>query len=209
MCLLQIIKFFKSNQRSHANTPTRSFSLKSKSSTEKMSSTNNNQLSDPRLVITAHTPEGSSVFTSDETVTPFKPFGPNGSSFCTFHSAPSVPVSNTAALPDLTKVLPRCPPTGVNFGISEFPPNARSPMHRTTSVDYAYVISGEIVLSLDSGEKKTIRAGEFVLQRGVNHEWINPSSEVPCRMIFVMVGAEKIVLGDGKVLEETVFGGKK
>ena len=82
-------------------------------------------------------------------------------------------------------------------------------MHRTTSVDYGYVISGEIVLSLDSGEKKTIRAGEFVLQRGVNHEWINPSPEVPCRMIFVMVGAEKIVLEDGKVLEETVFGGKK
>ena len=77
-------------------------------------------------------------------------------------------------------------------------------MHRTLSLDYAAVISGEIVLRLDGGEEKTIRAGEFIVQKGVNHEWINRGSEV-CRMMFVMVGAEKIVLGDGRVLEETVF----
>lgn len=77
-------------------------------------------------------------------------------------------------------------------------------MHRTQSLDYAAVISGEIVLRLDSGEERTVRAGEFIVQRGVNHEWINRGSEV-CRVMFVMVGAEKVVLGDGTVLEETVF----
>jgi quercetin dioxygenase-like cupin family protein len=77
-------------------------------------------------------------------------------------------------------------------------------MYRTQSLDYAAVISGEIVLRLDSGEEKTVRAGEFVAQRGVNHEWINRGKEV-CRVMFVMVGAEKIVLGDGKALEESVI----
>jgi quercetin dioxygenase-like cupin family protein len=77
-------------------------------------------------------------------------------------------------------------------------------MHRTLTLDYAAVISGEIVLRLDGGEEKTVRAGEFIVQKGVNHEWINRSKEV-CRMVAVMVASEKIVLGDGTVLEETVF----
>ena len=77
-------------------------------------------------------------------------------------------------------------------------------MHRTVSLDYGVVISGEIVLRLDGGEEKTLRAGEFVVGRGVNHEWINRSEEV-CRMAVVMVASEKIVLGDGTVLDETVI----
>lgn len=77
-------------------------------------------------------------------------------------------------------------------------------MHRTLSCDYAAVMSGEIVLRLDGGEEKTVRAGEFMVQRGANHEWINRSEEI-CRILVVMVGSEKIVTEGGKVLEETVF----
>jgi len=60
------------------------------------------------------------------------------------------------------------------------------------------------VLRLDGGEEKTVRAGEFIVQRGANHEWINRSEDV-CRMVVVMVASEKIVLEDGKELDETVF----
>ncbi len=77
-------------------------------------------------------------------------------------------------------------------------------MHRTLSLDYIAVISGEIVLSLDSGEETVVKAGEFIVQRGVNHSWINRTNEV-CRIMVVMVAAEKVVLENGKVLEETVF----
>ena len=77
-------------------------------------------------------------------------------------------------------------------------------MHRTLSCDYAAVMLGEIVLRLDGGEEKTVRAGEFMVQRGANHEWINRGEEV-CRILVVMVASEKIVTEDGKVLEETVF----
>ena len=77
-------------------------------------------------------------------------------------------------------------------------------MHRTLSVDYIVVLEGEIVLLLDGGEEKAVRKGELIVQRGVNHSWENRGTEI-CRMIVVMVGAEKVVLGDGTVLEETVI----
>ncbi len=80
-------------------------------------------------------------------------------------------------------------------------------MHRTLSLDYIAVVAGEIVLRLDGGEEKVVKAGEFIVQRGVNHEWINRSESV-CRIMVVMVAAEKVVCGDGRMLEETVFGKK-
>jgi quercetin dioxygenase-like cupin family protein len=93
------------------------------------------------------------------------------------------------------------------FCTTDIPPKGAAPMHRTLSLDYAAVISGEIVLLLDGGEEKTIRAGEYIVQRGVNHSWIN-RSEAVCRIMCVMVGAEKIVLEDGTELGETVFNKK-
>lgn len=77
-------------------------------------------------------------------------------------------------------------------------------MHRTLSMDYVIIMNGEIVLRLDGGEEKTVKAGEFIVTTGVNHEWINRGKEV-CRFAYAMVGSEKIVLEDGRVLEETVF----
>ena len=63
------------------------------------------------------------------------------------------------------------------------------------------------MLKLDSGEETVVREGEFMVQRGTNHQWINRGSEV-CRMVVVMVAAEKVVTENGTVLEETVFGKK-
>lgn len=77
-------------------------------------------------------------------------------------------------------------------------------MHRTLSIDYACVLSGEITIRLDGGEEKIVRAGDFIVQGGVNHEWVNASDDYT-RVLFVMVGSQKVVLEDGRVLEETVF----
>jgi len=74
-------------------------------------------------------------------------------------------------------------------------------MHRTLSLDYAVVLSGEIALRLETGEETTVRAGEFIVQGGVNHQWVNKTDE-PCRMGVVMVGADRIRLADGTELEE-------
>jgi quercetin dioxygenase-like cupin family protein len=168
------------------------------------SSTPDAGLPAPRLVVTTHTDDGTSTFLSDKVVDLFHPFGPAVAGFGRFDSHITVPVSNATSPPDFAHQLPRCPPSGVVFTTSDFPGNYTVPMHRTISLDYAAVISGEIVLKLDSGEEKTVKAGEFIVQRGTNHQWINRTDKV-CRVVFVMVGAEKIELPDGRVLEETIL----
>ena len=61
-------------------------------------------------------------------------------------------------------------------------------MHRTQSLDFAIVLSGEIYLVLDDSET-LLKAGDVVIQCATNHAWSNRSDK-PCRMAFVMVGAE-------------------
>ena len=64
----------------------------------------------------------------------------------------------------------------------------RSPgMHRTRTLDYVVVLSGEITLLLDEAEV-TLRPGDLVVQRGTNHDWIVRGEE-PARIAVVMIDA--------------------
>ena len=63
-------------------------------------------------------------------------------------------------------------PGGTKIRINDFPPGAVSPMHRTETVDYGIVLSGEIVLVLDHSET-TLHPGDVVIQRGTDHRWEN------------------------------------
>jgi mannose-6-phosphate isomerase-like protein (cupin superfamily) len=156
---------------------------------------------DPRVVVTAHDPSGTAIFSTDTTVPLFRPMGPAGSSFAVFDVRDTVPVDNATSAQAYPNTIPRCPPAGVLFCISNIAPNFTVPMHRTLSIDYAVILSGEIVMRLESGEERTVRAGEFIVQGGVNHQWINRTDE-PCRFMCVSVGAEKVKLADGTELDE-------
>ena len=158
----------------------------------------------PRLLVTTHDADGISVFKSDSIVPLFHPMGVGKGAFATFDTRPSVPVSNTEEPQDFGKKLPRCPPNGVLFSISDIPPGHGSPMHRTHSADWAVIVSGEIVLALDGGEEKTAKAGDFIIQGGATHAWVNRSDK-PYRIGFVVVSAEPIKMPDGTEMEETVF----
>lgn len=72
------------------------------------------------------------------------------------------------------------------------------------SLDYCVVLSGEIILELDNGDEKTVKAGEFIVQGGANHRWIN-RTDGTCRIACVMVGAEKIKLANAEELDATAF----
>ncbi|CAK7218713.1 hypothetical protein SBRCBS47491_003602 [Sporothrix bragantina] len=161
---------------------------------------------EPRLVVTAHDKNGTSVFASDKKVGLFHPFGPESSSFAVFDTRGSVPVNNQEPVAeDAQSGLPRCLPGGVLFSITNLKPGDQAPMHRTESIDYAMVVSGEIVLSLDNGEETTLRAGDYLIQGGANHAWANRGTET-CRILFVMISANKVKLEDGTELAATVFG---
>lgn len=69
--------------------------------------------------------------------------------------------------------------------------NARHPaMHRTNTVDFIVVLSGEIWLVLDDDEV-CLRAGDTAVQRGTNHAWSNRGNS-PCLMAIVLVAAEPL-----------------
>lgn len=63
-------------------------------------------------------------------------------------------------------------------------------MHKTASVDYAIVLSGEVWAVMDEGET-CMKAGDVLIQRGTNHAWSNRSNE-PAMVAFVLVGATSL-----------------
>ena len=57
--------------------------------------------------------------------------------------------------------------------------------HRTRSIDYGIVLSGEITLLVDEGEV-AVGPGDIVVQRGTNHGWINRTDQ-SCRIVFILI----------------------
>ncbi|GAA1996555.1 cupin domain-containing protein [Microbacterium pumilum] len=58
--------------------------------------------------------------------------------------------------------------------------------HRTDSLDYAVVLSGEITLLVDEGES-TVAAGDVIVQRATSHAWSNRTDKT-ARVLFVLIG---------------------
>ena len=75
---------------------------------------------------------------------------------------------------------------GTVFRVSRFEPGVAPRNHRTASMDYAVVISGQIDMELDDGEVVNLRAGDVLIQRGTVHNWTNPGTE-PCIIAFVLM----------------------
>ena len=62
-------------------------------------------------------------------------------------------------------------------------------MHRTRTVDYAIILSGEIDMMLDEGEVH-LKAGDVVVHQATNHAWINRGTQ-PCRVAFILMDSQE------------------
>jgi hypothetical protein len=62
--------------------------------------------------------------------------------------------------------------------------------HKTSSIDYAIVLSGEIHALMEEGEV-LLKTGDVLVQRGTNHAWSNRSDE-PAILAFVLIDAEPV-----------------
>jgi mannose-6-phosphate isomerase-like protein (cupin superfamily) len=62
-------------------------------------------------------------------------------------------------------------------------------MHRSDTVDFLVVLSGEVVLELDEGEV-TLGAGDSVVQNGTRHRWANRGT-APATLAIVLLGAPR------------------
>jgi quercetin dioxygenase-like cupin family protein len=76
-----------------------------------------------------------------------------------------------------------------NEQAATFGKGGRHPMmHRTETIDYALVLSGEITMILDD-QDVLLKAGDVVVQCGTNHAWSNRSN-APCTIAYVLIDGE-------------------
>jgi quercetin dioxygenase-like cupin family protein len=67
-------------------------------------------------------------------------------------------------------------------------------MHTTDTIDFEYVVSGEVWLELDDGVEVKLSAGDTLVQNGTRHAWRNKSAE-PCALVVFLVGAHRAGAG--------------
>ena len=61
-------------------------------------------------------------------------------------------------------------------------------MHKTSTLDWMFVISGEVWLTIgDTGKEVHLRPGDTIVQGGIPHAWHNKGTE-PCVMGGIMIG---------------------
>jgi len=77
---------------------------------------------------------------------------------------------------------------GSVFRFCRYEPGVAERWHRTDTIDYGIVISGEMWMQLDE-EEVQLKAGDVVIQRGTNHNWVNRGTE-PCVMAFILIATE-------------------
>ncbi|CAB4935645.1 unannotated protein [freshwater metagenome] len=154
-----------------------------------------------RRVVTGVDDAGKSVFISDEALTPVQPpllggvkvlqlFGedaiptvPNDGTFpddlrffasgresyrfmiCSYPPASEVtpPEDIEAATAETERLAP---------GILDLGPQAYG-LHYTPSVDFIYVLGGEVTITLDDGATTVLRQGDSLMQCGARHAWAN------------------------------------
>ncbi len=92
------------------------------------------------------------------------------------------------------RILGTAPPeNGSRFIVMEFAPGITSEMHRTETIDYNAVLSGEIDMDMDDSTVK-LKAGDIMVQRGTNHAWVNRSKE-PARLAIVLLDGKPLGIG--------------
>ena len=77
---------------------------------------------------------------------------------------------------------------GSVFRVIEFEPGVAPRNHRTDSIDYAVVMSGEIDMEMDDTVVH-LKAGDVLVQRGTIHNWVNKGTE-PCMIAFVLISSD-------------------
>jgi len=149
-----------------------------------------------RRVVTGHDDQGRAKVLIDETVKNVASQRP-GALYSVIWSSEGFPANNDGDADPSGKKIGTTISEGTVFRIVSFGPGVAPRNHRTDSIDYAVVMSGEIDMELDVG-KVHLKAGDVLVQRGTIHNWVNTGSE-PCVIAFTLVSAKSVTAG-GKML---------
>ncbi len=173
-----------------------------------------------RRVVTGHNAAGLSVFVQDGAAPQVYRRSPGSAVVTELWETRGAPADNRGNAEVTDHPFRLAPPkTGSVFRIVEYPPDRerlaalakeraegddgsghisaldrgapRHPgFHKTHSVDYAIVLSGEIYALMDEGEV-LLAAGDVLIQRGTNHAWSN-RTDAPAHVAFVLIDAEPV-----------------
>ena len=171
-----------------------------------------------RRVLTGHDAEGRSTIIADAVAQNVKAIpGIPGLALTDLWETAGAPASNEGDADAAARPVRLEPPAnGTLFRVVEFPPDAAwrkrgdahvafdsigaghtqdrssrdAMMHKTSTVDYAIVLKGEIHAVMEKGET-LLRAGDVLVQRGTNHSWSVRGSE-PALVAFILVSAKPL-----------------
>jgi quercetin dioxygenase-like cupin family protein len=148
-----------------------------------------------RRVVTGHDEAGRAVVSIDEITSAISSLR-QGADAALVWTTQGFPVSNEGDADGAQRTIGTALENGTVFRVIDYAPGVTPRRHRTQSVDYAVVISGEIWMELDAGEEVRLQAGDVLVQRGTIHNWINRSNSI-CRIAFVLIAATPISRGEG------------
>jgi quercetin dioxygenase-like cupin family protein len=147
-----------------------------------------------RRIITGHDDAGKAIVKIDEICGHFREGRP-GAMVCNVWTTDTAPADNSGQ-EDKGKREGKYTmiENGSVFRIIEFKPGVQQRVHRTDTIDYIVVMSGEIDMELEAGEEVHLKAGEVMVQRGTVHNWINRGTE-SCVLAVILIHAQSVVAG--------------
>jgi mannose-6-phosphate isomerase-like protein (cupin superfamily) len=152
-----------------------------------------------RRVVTGHDATGRASVKIDEIATNATSGRP-GQQGLVLWTTGTMPADNTDESDAARRKVKTSHDDGTVFRIVQFDPGVAPRNHRTDSIDYAIVMSGEIDMVLD-GTVVHLKAGDALVQRGTIHDWVNRGT-VPCVIAFALIAAKPVTIG-GKTLHAT------
>ena len=144
-----------------------------------------------RRVVTGHDANGKAIVTIDEPLSGRSMR--SGVTAAVAWTSEGFPVDNNGEADEAKRQTGTTHANGTVFRIIEFAPGNAGRNHRTDSIDYLCVLSGEIDMDIDGAEVH-LKAGDVMVQRGTIHNWINRGNE-PCVIAFVLIAAHSAVAG--------------
>ena len=158
------------------------------------------KLAPARRIVTGHDATGQAIVLVDD----YPPTGPRpGSSTeeallhqsAVFWSTNTFPNDNSTTA-FLDGAIRPSTVGGSVLRVVDFGPGLSSPLHRTISLDYAVLLSGDHVeVELDNKSFVRVKPGDVLIQRGTIHAWHNKGQDW-ARFLFVLMDAKPVVIGE-------------
>ncbi len=145
-----------------------------------------------RRVVTGHDGAGKAVVRIDE-ISGNSISKRAGHAGCVIWTNDTMPADNSADAAQDDAALAKIDtglPGGAVFRLVEYMPGVAPRDHRTETIDYAVVMSGEIDMNLDGGSVH-LKQGDVLVQRGTIHNWVNSGTE-PCVIAFILIDAKPV-----------------